>query len=77
METFGVITIKARLEALLETVIDKSNFNKAFLPVIKNLAKGFLKNTSEEDIRKGLIELREKYIPWILGEMPDENPHRE
>lgn len=68
-------TVKDRLGALVDAVIDKSKLNRAFLPVIRNLAKNFLEEVSEEDIKNGIKELRDKYIPWILGEMPDDkNP---
>jgi hypothetical protein len=70
-------TIKARLSALLEAVISKTKINPLFLPTIKNLANNFLKEASEDDLKTGIIELRGKYIPWILNEAPDENPHKE
>lgn len=70
-----VTTIKERLTALLDVVIEKSKLNRAFLPTIRNLAKNFIEEVSEADIKSGIIELRDKYIPWILGEMPDDkNP---
>jgi len=70
-------TIKARLSALLEAVISKTKLNPLFLPTIKNLANNFLKDASEDDLRNGIIELREKYIPWILGEVSNEDTHQE
>ena len=66
-------TIKARLSALLEAVISKTKINPLFLPTIKNLANNFLKDASEDDLRIGIIELRDKYIPWILGEVSNDS----
>lgn len=64
-------TVKSRLEALTSVVLDNSNFNRAFLPAIKTLLSKMLTNASEEDIEKGIVELRDKYIPWVLnGEKP-------
>jgi hypothetical protein len=64
-------TIKERLGALVEAVLQSSKFNAAFIPVIKNLIKNFMKDTTDEDLKSGILELRDKYIPWVLtGQMP-------
>lgn len=60
-------TIKARLIALLEVLIKQSKLNPLFLPTIKTLAFNFLRDADEAELRKGIIEVKEKFIPWILG----------
>lgn len=70
-------TIKARISALLEAVISTTKINPLFLPTIKNLANNFLKDASEDDLKNGINELRDKYIPWILGEAHNEDTHQE
>ena len=70
-------SIKERLTALLEAVIAKSKINPLFLPTIKTLAKNFLNDVSDEDLKNGIEELRDKYIPWILGGPPNEDTPQE
>lgn len=60
-------TIKDRLITLLEVLIKQSSLNPLFLPTIKSLAINFLKNADEAELRRGIVEVREKFIPWILG----------
>lgn len=67
-------TIQARLLGLLEAVLQKSSFNRAFIPTIRNLAKSFIEDTSEADLKNGIVILRDKFIPWLLGEASNENP---
>lgn len=59
-------TIKDRLFAILETVLKDSKFNAAFQPMIVSLAKSFLANTSDADLRAGIVQLRDVMIPWVL-----------
>ena len=71
-------TIKDRLFALLDSVLDTSNFNQAFKPMISNLAKSFLDKASEDDLKKGITELQNVMIPWVLnGDATDENKNLE
>lgn len=68
------MTIKDRLFALLQSVMENSNFNKAFFPMIMNMAKSFLSNVNDDDLRDGIEQLRDKMIPWVLnGDQTDEN----
>jgi len=68
-------TIKERIAAMLEIVLKKSKLNPLFLPTIRNLATGYLNDMDEAELRKGIIELRETFIPWLLGEVvQDDNP---
>lgn len=71
-------TIRDRLQALLVTVLQDSRINKSFHKIIVNLAEQFLKDVSDDDLRKGIEELRDKYIPWILnGDAGDENQNQQ
>lgn len=68
-------TVKDRILALLDVVLDGAKINAAFVPTIHTLAKNFLRDVSEDEIRKGVVVLREKYIPWLLGEVPEATDH--
>lgn len=68
------VTVRDRLVSLLDTVLQDSRINKAFIPTIKNLALNFLKDASDADITNGIRALRDKLIPWLLSEEAhDEN----
>lgn len=71
-------SIRDRLQALLVTVLQDSRINKSFHKIIVNLAEQFLKDVSDEDLRKGIEELRDRYIPWILnGDQQNENQNQQ
>lgn len=71
------ITIKDRLSALVDAMLSQSSFNAAFLPVIKTLVKNFLKDTPNEAIEAKVRELRDRIIPWLLGEVSHEDQNRQ
>lgn len=67
--TTPAATINARLFALLNSVLKDGTFIPAmYHPVILNLVKPFLRNTSESDLRDQIVKLRDEIIPFILGE---------
>ena len=72
-----------KLKSLLETVLQDSRINAAFRPVIMQLANNFLDGTTDEEIINGLGQLRDKLIPWVIGDPapaesgPDEDTHKE
>jgi len=76
-------TPRAKLKSLLETVLQDSRINAAFRPVIMQLANNFLDGTTDEEIINGLGLLRDRLIPWVIGDPapaesgPDENTHKE
>jgi len=55
-----IVTIRQRLETLLHVVLNNSNIKPQFMPIIKTLAKNFLNSTNEENLREGIVELRDK-----------------
>ncbi len=62
-------SIAARLYALLNSVLEDGTFiPKMYHPVIMNLIKPFLKNTTESELRDQIIKLRDEIIPFVLGE---------
>lgn len=66
-------TIKDRLGAMVGAILQNSRFNPAFIPVIRNLIKKFMEESTDEDLERGIEELRDRYIPWVLtGQMPQE-----
>lgn len=69
--------LKERLRAFIAAVLQDSRINKSFHPVILNLATNFLKQVNDDEIRSGLNEVRQKVIPWLLGEGPSEDTHSE
>lgn len=69
MQEIKQSTTASRLYALLNSVLEDGTFiPKMYHPVIMNLVKPFLKNTSESDLREQIIKLRDEIIPFILGE---------
>ena len=68
-------TIRERLQALLVTVLQDSRINQSFHKIIINLAEQFLKDVSDEDLKQGIEELRDKYLPWILNGDSNEDPN--
>lgn len=74
-------TISARIKSLFKTLIEDSRFAsgkfKPFVPIISNLINGFIDQTSEQELRDGIGKLRKELIPWLLGEVRDENQNSE
>lgn len=69
------LTIKDRLRALLQIVLQHSKLNPLFVPTIRNLANNFIDDMQEAEIKNAIIELRDRFIPWLLGEVvTHENP---
>ncbi len=65
-------TIKARLLALMELLLEDSKFDKMTQTIIRNLAKNFFlgNNVTEEILREQITKIRDEIIPVILGEPP-------
>lgn len=74
-------TINARIKSLFKTLVGDSRFAskklKPFAPIISNLVNGFIDQTSEQELREGIGKLRSELIPWLLGEVRDENQNPE
>ena len=62
-------TVKDRLASLLDVVLQDSRLNKAFIPMIRTLAKSFLADMADAQIMEGISKLRDELIPWVLGEV--------
>lgn len=61
-------TVKDRLYVLMEMLLDEGTMiPKAYIPIIKNVVKGFLKSADEENLKTQIKELSSKYIPWLLN----------
>lgn len=59
---------------LIGETIERSNFKSHFKPVIASLSKNLpailmqmLDNVSEEDLQKGLQQVRDEFLPFLLG----------
>jgi hypothetical protein len=61
-------SLHERVLALLSALVGDSRINVAFRPVILNLAKNFLADVDDKDLRDGLLKVRDKIIPWLLSE---------
>lgn len=62
-------TIKDRLFILMDTILkDGTLIPPTYHPIIKNVVKGFLQRAEDEQIEKQIKELRDVYLPWLLGE---------
>ncbi len=70
-------TVRDRVRAFLDALLEHTKFNPAFRPVIVNLLTGYLKQTSDEELTRGLIAVRDEIIPFLLtGDKPGpEGPH--
>lgn len=62
-------SIKARMLALTDVLLEQSSFGKMERTIIHNLAHGFLKgNVTDEQLREQIIQVRDEIIPLLLGE---------
>lgn len=67
------VSIKTRLLAFVDILLDNSGFGRVQKIAIHELAKGYLLGrVSEEEVREQIIQFRDEVIPLILGE---EVPH--
>lgn len=64
IETVG--TVHDRVKAFIGALLENTKFNPAFRPVITNLIASYLKGTTDEDLTRGLVEVRDKIIPFLL-----------
>lgn len=73
------VSLKERMMAFLTTILQDSRIAKGFQPVILNLVKNFMQQVSDEELARGLEDVRTKVIPWLLtGDAPkatDEDTH--
>ncbi len=64
-------TIKQRLLALVDLLLEDSRFDKITSTIIRNLARNFMSDkVTEDDLRAQIIKVRDEFIPVILGEEP-------
>ncbi len=70
------ITLKDKLQALLEVLVEDSKFDLVLKSIILKLSKNFMKNASDEDIIQAVKKMRDEMIPFILGEDENQNPER-
>lgn len=69
--TLEAMTVKARLLALVDLLLEDSKFDRMTQTIIRNLAKNFLgKNVSDDDLRAQIVKIRDEVIPVILGDEP-------
>ncbi len=68
------ITLKDKLQVLLEVLIEDSKFDPVLKSIILKLSKNFMKNASDEDIIQAVKKMRDEMIPFILGEDPQGYP---
>lgn len=60
--------------AIAEELLPGSKIPAAFQPIIRSQLKTFLAKVTEDDLRHGLMEVRDHLLPFLIGQ-PDENPH--
>jgi len=65
--------MKERLRSILSTLLSSSRIPAIYAPIIKGLIENFLKDISEEDLALYIRQLRDEFIPWLLGEVTIEN----
>ena len=59
-------TIKSRLKALIDAIVEESSFDPMIKRVVSKMILNFLSNASDESIQQKIEELRDKVIPFIL-----------
>ena len=69
----GKITVKDRLRATVEELMETAELPKAVATLGKGFFTNFLNNTEEEKIVEMLNMMRNDLIPLILGEMENES----
>lgn len=64
-------SIKARLFALMDLLLEDSKFDKMTQTIIRNLAKNFIGgNVTDDELRAQIVNVRDEIIPLVLGEKP-------
>jgi hypothetical protein len=65
----------------LEDMVKKSNFQKHFKPVILGLVRQLpaligpmLDSVSDDELRGGLVQIRDEFLPFLIG---DEEPKKQ
>lgn len=62
-------TINGRLFGLLSSLLeDGTMIPKMYQPIILNFVKPYLQKTPADELRNHILTLRDKIIPFILGE---------
>lgn len=62
-------TIKQRMLALMDMLLEQSSFGKMERTIIRNLGQNFLKgNVTDAELRQHVEMIRDEVIPLILGE---------
>lgn len=78
METLKTkpVDIKSRLRELTKTLLSDSRIGVAFRPVLRGGAEYLLSQIDDEQLRAGIIEVRDVMIPWLLDGDEDPNPQQ-
>ena len=73
-ETVNLSSIKDRILALAETLLEDNNTIPApYRPVVKTLMRNYLKKADPEQVEELLIRIQVEIIPFILtGQVPDD-----
>ncbi len=69
---YAPTSIRARLSALFEALLQDSRIGKAFQPVILNLGRSFISSATDQELREGIVKVRDEIIPFLL-----EEPHED
>jgi len=74
MEAVKITTIKDRLLALAETLLDDNDTIPAvYRPIVKTLMRNYLTKANPEQVEELLIRVQKQVIPFVLtGEVPND-----
>lgn len=63
-------TVNDRLAALFQSLMEDDSLPipAAFKPVAQKLVMNYLKNADPEQVKQLIIDLRDRLLPWVLGE---------
>jgi len=67
------MSIKEKLRALIEKLLQSSRIPKVYAPIISGMINKFLDDVTDEELTKHINALRLELIPWILGENDTNN----
>lgn len=68
IETIEVETLKDRLRATFEVLLEDSKIPKPLLSLGRSFFENFINNTSEENVAGILRMMRDELIPFLLDE---------
>jgi len=60
--------MKEKLKQVIALLLKDSRIPAMYAPISSSMVNKFVDDAKEEDLRGYVIQLRDEFIPWLLGE---------